>query len=189
MSDCIWSWVSRDGVKGMQVLGPNGNYIFLPAAGCYYGGNTPEDLNLSGGYWCNSLGIPFWGPAYASCADFGLNQSVSQKNAIRYRGLSIRPVIVALKYRGWDSDGAYLSMFLNQANKTYEIYISSSEADQNLEVFSKGTYSISNEGTTMICNDDEGFSFDIAVDGNRLTFHNGKLGFQAYSFELEKIQL
>ena len=30
---CKWTWTTRNGVKGYKVTGPNGNSIFLPAAG------------------------------------------------------------------------------------------------------------------------------------------------------------
>ena len=33
IDNCTWFWTTQDGVKGYQVDGPNGNAIFLPAAG------------------------------------------------------------------------------------------------------------------------------------------------------------
>jgi hypothetical protein len=31
--NCTWTWTTRNGVNGQLVTGPNGNTIFLPAAG------------------------------------------------------------------------------------------------------------------------------------------------------------
>ena len=43
---CIWTWTTQNGVKGYKVTGPNGNSIFLPAAGCRYG----SSLYYAGSY-------------------------------------------------------------------------------------------------------------------------------------------
>ena len=33
-SKCTWKWTTQNGMEGYKVTGPNGNSIFLPAAGC-----------------------------------------------------------------------------------------------------------------------------------------------------------
>ena len=33
LDHCTWNWTTQDGVNGCEVKGPNGNSIFLPAAG------------------------------------------------------------------------------------------------------------------------------------------------------------
>ena len=51
---CTWTWTSQGGHKGYKVTGPNGNSIFLPAAGWRYGivtGYVGED----GFYWSSTL--------------------------------------------------------------------------------------------------------------------------------------
>ena len=54
LDNCTWFWTTQDGVKGHQVDGPNGNAIFLPAAGLrldsgfYFAGGQ-------GNYWSSSL--------------------------------------------------------------------------------------------------------------------------------------
>ena len=35
--NCTWQWTTLNGVNGYRVTGPNGNSIFLPAAGYCYG--------------------------------------------------------------------------------------------------------------------------------------------------------
>lgn len=52
---CKWSWTSRGGINGYTVVGPNGNSIFLPAAGFHM------DTRLirpgeEGAYWSSTLG-------------------------------------------------------------------------------------------------------------------------------------
>lgn len=44
LTECEWEWISVNGVYGHKVTGPNGNSIFLPAAGYRVG----EDLRGSG---------------------------------------------------------------------------------------------------------------------------------------------
>ena len=33
IDECKWKWTKQNGVRGMEVTGPNGNSIFLPASG------------------------------------------------------------------------------------------------------------------------------------------------------------
>lgn len=49
-SRCTWTWTTQNGVKGYKVTGPNGNCIFLPAAGYRFGSNL-YDAGSSGYYW------------------------------------------------------------------------------------------------------------------------------------------
>ena len=53
-NNCTWTWITQSGVNGYKVTGPNGNSIFLPAAGYLRGGAL-----LSAGsyvdYWSSSL--------------------------------------------------------------------------------------------------------------------------------------
>ena len=54
LNNCIWSKSTLNNVNGYIVTGPNGNSIFLPAAGVCY----DADLNFSGTrghYWLSSL--------------------------------------------------------------------------------------------------------------------------------------
>ena len=52
---CTWTWTTYNNVNGYKVTGPNGNSIFLPAAGSRYG--TELDFRgYYGHYWSGSLG-------------------------------------------------------------------------------------------------------------------------------------
>ena len=81
-TECTWTWTTEDGVSGRKVTGPNGNSIFLPAAG-----------NRSGTYLSNagSLGY-FWSSSLAYDVSF-YSSSVLRNSSFRYAGFSVRPVI------------------------------------------------------------------------------------------------
>ena len=51
---CKWTWTSQGGHKGYKVTGPNGNSIFLPAAGWRYGTDTYNE-GANGIYWSSTL--------------------------------------------------------------------------------------------------------------------------------------
>ena len=50
VNNCSWKWTTYNGVNGQLVTGPNGNSIFLPAAGCRYGTRVLNVGNY-GFYW------------------------------------------------------------------------------------------------------------------------------------------
>lgn len=51
---CTWTWTTQGNVKGYKVTGPNGNSIFLPAAG-YRNGSSLGSADSYGDYWSSSL--------------------------------------------------------------------------------------------------------------------------------------
>ena len=51
---CTWSWTTYKGVPGYKVTGPNGNSIFLPAAG-YRDGTELGGRGYLGSYWSGTL--------------------------------------------------------------------------------------------------------------------------------------
>ena len=51
-NNCTWTWTTQNGVNGRRVTGPNGNSIFLPAAGYCYG--SSRDYVGQGGYYWSS---------------------------------------------------------------------------------------------------------------------------------------
>lgn len=84
--NCSWAWVSQNDVFGRKVTGPNGNSIFLPAAGY----NTGEDASKYGYYWANSLGGK--NPNDAWYLDFGEEYYGAHYNRRLY-GCSVRAVV------------------------------------------------------------------------------------------------
>lgn len=73
LDDCTWVWTSMNGVNGHKVTGPNGNFIFLPAAG-FRRGTSLNSVGASGFYWSaapynnsdNAYGLYFYSDYYGS---------------------------------------------------------------------------------------------------------------------------
>ena len=87
-NNCTWTWTTQNGVKGYQVTGPNGNSIFLPAAGCRRGSSL-DDAGSYGVFWSSSL---LSGNPHIACALYFNSDSVNwYRNGRRY-GPSVRPV-------------------------------------------------------------------------------------------------
>lgn len=82
---CNWEWSQINGNNGYVVTGPNGNSIFLPAAGYYSGSLLNPNKWL--GYWLsNSNKIEY---AWSLSKQDDKQHTVNQ---LRVNGLSIRPV-------------------------------------------------------------------------------------------------
>ncbi len=64
---CNWEWTTQSGVNGQKVTGPNGNSIFLPAAG-YRWFDLLYSAGSYGNYWSGSL-LPY-DDNYACCLYF-----------------------------------------------------------------------------------------------------------------------
>ena len=94
MVKCTWTWTTRNGVKGNLVTGPNGNAIFLPAAGLRSAGSL-TGVGAYGYYWTRTLitGDPYSGPdgACGLSSDSG-DPAWSYTYRLRYYGQSVRPV-------------------------------------------------------------------------------------------------
>jgi hypothetical protein len=87
IAKCTWQWTAN----GMKVTGPNGNSIFLPAAG-HRDGSTVSDAGTKGYYWSGTLSTSDSGNAQCLVADEeNWRLSLSNANA-RYMGQSVRPV-------------------------------------------------------------------------------------------------
>ena len=88
LNKCTWTWITQNGVNGYKVTGPNGNSIFLPAAGYRYG----SEVYLRGSYgsfWSSSLSSYY---SYYACSLYFDSGSHGWDSRYRYYGLSVRPV-------------------------------------------------------------------------------------------------
>lgn len=108
VDNCIWTWITMNGKSGYKIIGPNGNSIFLPAAGILHGKSLIKD-EVRGHYWGatpeendsnnrRACGLDFDGANYYE----GLNT--------RLYGRSVRPVSVhAQGIRVYKKDGMLLN--------------------------------------------------------------------------------
>ena len=85
---CDWTWTSQGGHEGYKVTGPNGNSIFLPAAG-WRDGTYTYDEGKNGYYWSSTLSSSYSGTA--RYLDFD-SDSQDTGDYGRGDGLSVRPV-------------------------------------------------------------------------------------------------
>ena len=105
---CTVLWTEQDGVAGYQLTGPNGNSIFLPAAGKRVG-STISDEGVRGYYLTGSVN--------GGNSQFAVDYEFTQATGVRatravYEGLSVRPVSTArnikldksLLYNTWHID-------------------------------------------------------------------------------------
>lgn len=88
--ECEWQWVEENGVNGYKVIGPNGDSIFLPAAG-YRTGSLLSNVRQFGGYWSSTSNKGFDYCAYNFDFD---NDNIDVFLSLRDYGQSIRPVKV-----------------------------------------------------------------------------------------------
>ena len=86
---CSWTWTTLNDKKGYNVKGPNGNSIFLPAAGNMYC-DVPSYPGSGGYYWSSSLGA--YGPSSARRLLFGSSYIAPDDWDGRSFGQSVRPV-------------------------------------------------------------------------------------------------
>ena len=89
VDNCTWTWMTHNGVDGCKVTGPNGNSIFLPAAGYRYGSSLKNDGRR--GYCWSSSPYDYNGGYYACHLSFhDGDENVNYSD--RYYGLTLRPI-------------------------------------------------------------------------------------------------
>ena len=84
---CTWTWTKRNGVKGYKVTGPNGNSIFLPAAG-----HRHSSLNFAGSYGYYWSSTPIESNANSAYDVYFDSSNHSMNFNGRIFGQSVRPV-------------------------------------------------------------------------------------------------
>ena len=101
-SRCSWTWTTLEGRQGYKITGPNGNSIFLPAAGFILGStlneanadgtpwsSSPNETNSYGYYWTST---PNGEDTQYACRLYFSNDSHGLYWGSRSSGLCIRPV-------------------------------------------------------------------------------------------------
>ncbi len=88
---CTWTWTTHNGVKGYKVTGPNGNSIFLPAAGFRH--SSLILAGSSGHYWSST---PDKSSVYKACILIFNREGPFVSDYSTYDrddGRSVRPVL------------------------------------------------------------------------------------------------
>ena len=86
--NCTREWLQQNDVNGIRITGPNGNSIFLPAAGYYWYGNLYNE-GSNGYYWVSSLDL--YEKLNANYLYFNLDNWTCYVNR-RFHGMSVRPI-------------------------------------------------------------------------------------------------
>ena len=88
MYKCSWKWMPVNGVECFIIIGPNGNYIFIPAGG-FYQNSSRNKVGEIVTLWSSTLGFNY------GCDAWNLNYysgELHMKDVHRYYGRSIRAV-------------------------------------------------------------------------------------------------
>ena len=85
---CNWMWTTQNGVNGWLVTGPNGNTLFLSAAG-YHNNSSLDYAELYGFYWSRTLFSGYPSNAYDVDVYSG---AVNWSYHSRSYGFPVRPV-------------------------------------------------------------------------------------------------
>lgn len=90
ITKCTWEWINTNDFKGYSVIGPNGNSIFLPAAGGR-DGSSLSSAGSNGGCWSST-------PCDGNFVNFAYHLVFGSDDQYmsyfyRYGGLSVRPVV------------------------------------------------------------------------------------------------
>jgi uncharacterized protein YjdB len=90
-NNCTWKWTSMNGINGQKVTGPNGNSIFLPAAGYRYDAYYLSNESFRGRFWSSSL-YPYYSydAYYLDFSQYSEDWIYFYGN--RFGGISVRPV-------------------------------------------------------------------------------------------------
>ncbi|MBQ9362529.1 MAG: hypothetical protein IJT97_03805 [Bacteroidaceae bacterium] len=86
--NCTWTWITRNGVEGYIVKGPNGRSIFLPSSHSYYDDYFDRTVSYAE-YWTSSLG------GFDSSKAYYLtlwSNTIDWRTVGRCYGLCVRPV-------------------------------------------------------------------------------------------------
>ncbi len=88
VNNCTWTWTAINSIYGYKVTSPNGNSIFLPAAG-FRDGSSLYIAGSDGEYWSST---PYKSGSGGSYELYFNSSSHSRDFNGRYYGQSVRPV-------------------------------------------------------------------------------------------------
>ena len=152
---CTWQWTTLDSKSGYKVIGPNGNSIFLPAAG-ERDGSALNYVDQRGVYWLGTYSSSNFKTARST--DFTNNKYLYTRRDNRYLGRCIRPVADEIseqelekRFTGTILGHDYVDLGLSVAWATCNVGASSPEDYGNYyawgEAVSKTKFKKSNSST------------------------------------------
>ena len=96
VTQCAWTWQTRNGVKGRLATGPNGKTLFLPAAGRK--STSISEMGIACFYWTSSLDSnhTYDAGCYVSSSEY-VSSTSNIPGIIRYWGCAVRAVRI---YKG-----------------------------------------------------------------------------------------
>lgn len=112
VDNCTWEWTNINGVDGYKVIGSNGNYIFLPAAGYQesFNHNSAGERDL---YRSSNWGMIGGEAMTAYVIDFNSSEVGVKTTGYRPNGQSVRPIYTAKM-------GCFVNESYNEAYKNKE---------------------------------------------------------------------
>lgn len=88
LDNCTWAWTTQNGTDGYLVTARNGNSIFLPTTGLYYGDFLDDD-ETGGYYWTSTLRTGY--DSFARRLQFD-SENCDLGTSSRFIGFAIRAV-------------------------------------------------------------------------------------------------
>ena len=153
IDECTWNYTSISGMYGMEVVGPNGNSIFIPGAGYL---EAPYYYNVDYGYYLSSS---LHDTQYASYLYFSRYNEKSVYTRERHKAYSIRPVSGA---------GNNYDMQLSSAEINFSNAPLNDASERVFQVKNTGylpiTVSITSDNTAFVVSPD---SFTIPAKQNK----------------------
>ena len=183
---CTWTWTARNGVNGALVTGPNGNTIFLPAAGRY----TGDSIRSAGSLGCNLSRNVFAEGEYRAHGMRFLSGGVYtglNPLFLRYSGFTVRPVRmspIVVKQLSLDlgvvTVGETLTGKLDIINKTME--------DQTLTVTADAPFSLRQQdvrasGITVSLPGNSSITVEVMFTATEVGQFNGNVTIQNQAFD------
>lgn len=89
---CIIDWTEMNNIKGVKIIGPNGNSIFLPAASILWDNEIYDVSEGACCYWSSSLCTTGVYPSEEAYCIWKEEDYYTYYATDRFRGLPIRPV-------------------------------------------------------------------------------------------------
>lgn len=169
VDNCTWTWTTLNGVNGYNIVGPNGNGIFLPATGYRYS-TISASVGSFGLYWSSTISEFNFDCTYS--LSFSPEGHFAFVCYDRVRGGSIRPIlgVETIPVTTYDltisaTGNGYVSYSGNSFRKSTYTYTVNSGTSHNITITPDNGYRIKTlkkDGTTIISNYSSTYQYTIS---------------------------